>query len=80
MFDMSKVPLRQDNRLDTKWAHPELLMGANWNVPNLMGTFFEMRDKTPESIADRESQRAFILDDYLEHESEKARHAESGSS
>ncbi len=71
---MSDITLRQDNRLDVKWAHPDALGGANWNVPGLMDTFFEMRDKDPEeNIADRKEQRSFMLDQYLENESEKSR-------
>ncbi len=64
--------LRQDNRSDKKWAHPDALGGANWAVPGLLNTFFEMRDKDPaENIADRRDQRQLLLDDALANESEK---------
>lgn len=65
---------REDNRLDKKWAHPDLAAetSGNWQVPGLMNTFFDMRDKTPEeNIEDRKSQREYILETYLDSESEK---------
>lgn len=71
---MAELKLRQDNRIDTKWAHPEALGGTNWNVPGLLNGFFEMRDKAPEeNIQDRKDQRAMLLDMYLENESEKSK-------
>lgn len=67
-----KLKLRQDNRIDTKWAHPEALGGANWAVPGLLDTFFEMKDKDPkENIEDRQSQRQMLLESALANESEK---------
>lgn len=69
---MADIKLRQDNRLDKKWCHPEIVSDMNWNVPGLLDTFYDMKDKSPEeNIADRKEQRGFILDDYLENESEK---------
>ena len=66
------INIRQDNRLDVKWRHPEVASDINWNVPGLLNTFFEMKDKTPEeNIEDRQVQRAFILEEYLNNESEK---------
>ena len=72
----NKLYLRQDNRIDKKWAHPDALGGANWAVPGLLDTFFEMRDKDPaENVADRKDQRRFILEDALANESEKRKAA-----
>jgi acetyl esterase/lipase len=71
-----KLWLRQDNRIDTKWAHPGALGGINWAVPGLLDTFFEMVDKDPaENVEDRRMQRQVILEGYLENESEKRKAA-----
>lgn len=71
---MAAIQLRQDNRRDTKWAHPDALGGSNWDVPGLMDGFFEMAEKAPEVNAEeRKEQRAFMLDMYLENESEKSK-------
>lgn len=71
---MPEINLRQDNRIDTKWAHPEALGGTNWNVPGLLDGFFEMRDKDAETnVEERKEQRETILQMYLENESEKSK-------
>ena len=70
------VTLRQDNRMDKKWAHPEALGGANWAVPGLMDTFFELSKNDPKAnIAERKEQREMLLEDALANESEKRKAA-----
>lgn len=71
---MADIPLRQDNRSDPKWCHPDALGGNNWKVPGLLSTFYDLCEKTPEECREeRRTQRAVLLDAYLENESEKSK-------